>query len=655
MKMPKYPFPTSRNNQIRQGAGLERVEESLTEIVDYIYDQQDDINSKLEAAQAAAEQAAEYAEEAFSGTPEGYDTLVGDVGDLKAAFYDSLVLKPYGASFDQGGISASSGSNTSANNRIRTHNVLPSDIIGFKTPTNMSAYLYAFVGGTYQGRYTNLGTFSKSTATGTETVSFKECIFKTLSGYDSTYSYKFVLYKDDNSNLTPSAGADVDYYYYTDSALSLSTKAADAKATGDVIDGIYKSIDSILYNDNALVSFPSAVTAIVNSSMTIADFRTAFNAKLSDYAALCKIDGSTSFNSLTTNENTWEKVYAAVNKVFRSPVYFDGITHEMFCKRVNYAFTTPIRQFMDAKLNDGTARDFSIKFSARSGEPSAIVSPDGASLYVYSIIGGKRYATSDGIKWDSGTSLTFDSTFTPEHGNVNLIDGVYYLIGPDNNNGDAGRDLRLWTSTDGLAFTYKGILIAKDHDFGNNEPIKLWGNSYLIKDNGTFYLFIEAKGETLFWQIYLTKCTNILHNEGDTIGNWIDNSTNPVLGGDPFPASANVDACGNPDFYKGEDNRPIRVNGKWLMLFHVTHNGASFIFRAVSSNLTEWTIENNLINNRDAPTAGESSAGNADQAIIGFKGRTYLFYTWDINSANTPYIKYLVDDRPIHEMMHVMA
>lgn len=85
MKMPKYPFPTSRNNQLRQGSGLERVEESLNEIVDYIYDQQDDINTKLAAAEAAAEQAGEYAEEAFSGTPEGYDTLVADVGDLKNA------------------------------------------------------------------------------------------------------------------------------------------------------------------------------------------------------------------------------------------------------------------------------------------------------------------------------------------------------------------------------------------------------------------------------------------------------------------------------------------------------------------------------------------------------------------------------------------
>lgn len=85
MKMPKFPFPTSRNNQIRQGAGLARVEESLNEIVDYLYDQQDDINAKLEAAQAAAEQAGEYAEEAFSGTPEGYEQLVSDVGDLKSA------------------------------------------------------------------------------------------------------------------------------------------------------------------------------------------------------------------------------------------------------------------------------------------------------------------------------------------------------------------------------------------------------------------------------------------------------------------------------------------------------------------------------------------------------------------------------------------
>lgn len=96
MKMPKFPFPTSRNNQLRQGAGLSRVEESLTEIVDYIYDQQEDINTKLEAAQAAAEQAGEYAEEAFSGTPEGYDQLLTDVSDLQndLALVSTITLSP---------------------------------------------------------------------------------------------------------------------------------------------------------------------------------------------------------------------------------------------------------------------------------------------------------------------------------------------------------------------------------------------------------------------------------------------------------------------------------------------------------------------------------------------------------------------------------
>jgi len=434
---------------------------------------------------------------------------------------------------------------------------------------------------------------------------------------------------------------------------------SSATAKTPYIRGVrYDAVKTDLSNQGLITgaTVPTAgIAQIINAGMTLAEFRDAFNAGLDDYAMLCKID-RISFRSLTTSDNTWDKVYAKINKNFRREVYIPGITHKCICDRINYAFTVPIWQFMDAKLNTGAARDFSLKFPNRSGEPSLIVSEDGGTLYCYSIYSATRYATTDGILWDNGTALTFDSVFRPEHGNVNLIEGVYYLIAPDNNANSAGRNLRLWTSTDGINFTYQGIPIATGHDFGNGVGVTIWGNSYLIKDGGTFYFYIEAYHNTTFWQIYLVTCTDILYDNGDgTIGNWVNNAMNPVLGGDPFPESSNTDAAGNPDFYKGPDNRPLRIDGKWMMLYHVTHNGASYIFRAYSEDLRTWTIENKLINNRDVPTAGEASAGNADHAIIGFKGRTYLFYTWDINSVNTPYIKYLIDDRPILEMMRVMA
>ena len=91
------------------------------------------------------------------------------------------------------------------------------------------------------------------------------------------------------------------------------------------------------------------------------------------------------------------------------------------------------------------------------------------------------------------------------------------------------------------------------------------------------------------------------------------------------------------------------------MYYHGNANRGSLIFRGYSTDLINWTEESMLYNNRDIPTAGATAPGNADHTIIQFKGRTLLFYTYDINDPNNePVVKLMIDDRPIRDLLALM-
>lgn len=407
--------------------------------------------------------------------------------------------------------------------------------------------------------------------------------------------------------------------------------------------------DLYVTTDNILPT----VTSIVNQTMSKKEFLTAVNAKWADYATLCLCHSSSFrvFSESISDLYTWEDIYKMININFRWDVWKEGMTYDLFCKRVNVAFTMPIKRFEDAVLNDSTPCDFSLKFTDRSGEPSALVSEDGSTLYVYAF--QKRFSTYDGVYWNEPETLVYDSEpVRPEHYNCNLIDGIYYIIGRDNGASGYSNDLRLWTSTDGINFTHRGILLPMGYEFVDDDAVTGWGNSYLIKQNGTFYLYIEYTTANIFWEFSLVTCTDIFNDNGDgTIGNWTNYSGNPIMG-DHIYSNVDLNASGNPDFAKGCDNRPIRVDGKWYMYFHTTFNGDMILRRAYSDDLCNWTLENGRVfDNRDIPTDGHSSAANGDHALIEFKGRTYLFYTFDLNTLHTPYIHYMIDDRPFREIL----
>lgn len=392
---------------------------------------------------------------------------------------------------------------------------------------------------------------------------------------------------------------------------------------------------------------------VVNTQMTKTEFVAAIKSALSDFAALNKcFDESFAIKYLSVQENTttWDFIYSILNHDFRKVVADSSMSKSMVCNNINNAILERIYRFCDAKV--GNTRDYSLSTGFQADEPSAIVSEDGNTLYIYAHL--KRISTTDGVIWSEPTALVLSNGKYIQHCNVNLIDGVYYLIGTDNTN------LELYTSTDGINFTFRGILFKKNYLFNTGYPVTAWGNTYLIKDYGSnvFYLYVETEstGATYpNWVIHLATCTDIFYDNGDdTIGNWQNATNNPILYKPYRNISTAVSTAGNPDFAKASDNRPVKRNGKYYMYYHNTFASIAHIMRAYSYDLVNWTDEGVIFDNRDQPSAGDLTSGNADHCVIEFKGRTYLFYTWDINTQQySPYIKYTIDDRSFGEVLEI--
>jgi hypothetical protein len=333
------------------------------------------------------------------------------------------------------------------------------------------------------------------------------------------------------------------------------------------------------------------------------------------------------------NSMTYTEICEAINHNSRYKVVdinWDAATN---AHRVNAALAKAVYRFCDAKMRGGS-RDFSIETGLQADEPSAIVSPDGGTLYIYAHL--KRISTTDGVNWSEPAIVTLSGDVSYlMHININYIDGIYYLIGT---NSQTAGNLYLFTSTDGLNFTQKSVIYSDGQTIGGDTE-KIWGNTYLLKANGsgTWYLFVEYLPiDQNYWKIAIA-------------------TTNDLDNGFPAPAIAlswSNRSAGNPDIARGCDNEPIMFEGNYYMYYHSTDTAWATIRRAKSPDLINWTDEGIIFDNRDQPTGGDETSGNADHTIIEFKGRTYLFYTWDINNASVrPYIKYTIDNRRFRELL----
>lgn len=390
----------------------------------------------------------------------------------------------------------------------------------------------------------------------------------------------------------------------------------------------------------------------------------ALNTAFENYATLCKCSVGSFYPFFSSDISAGRFVFK-INHNFRETVITDEMTPEMMCAFINYQFTRPINRFNDATLNTSDNINASINTLMRIGEPSAIVSDDMQTLYIYcsSLF---RYKSTDGINFELDHKLTINgvevSQENPEylmHVNVNYIDGVYYLIGTHAN----FQPLVLWTSTDGWNFTKVGTLLEiGDEINANHDAIGNFGNTFLVKEpkTGTWYLYYEMTKSVgaVDWEICVATCPNIMaERSAGKYGVWTQFANNPTLPAKLDTYTSRTTGAGNPNIVCGLNNRPIRCNGKYYMYIHGNSSWfGNSLWRYYSTDLLNWVYDGIVYNNRDVPSAGESAPGNGDQCIVEFKGRTLLFYTWDINDYPRPeYVKLTIDDRPILQMLELQC
>ena len=373
----------------------------------------------------------------------------------------------------------------------------------------------------------------------------------------------------------------------------------------------------------------------------------ALNESIGDFVKINKTN-DVCVRYVTLDDDTHE-IYSKINYSLRKKILFDGLSDDAKANAINARSIERIYRFADAKCLSDLDRDFSVKSNIDGGEPSAIVSKDGSTLYLYSYL--KRYSSYDGFVWSEPEYLKCGGVKMADRGNghylmhcnVNLIDGVYYLTGCRQN---LGGELLLYTSKDGINFEYVGIALEANHKVGDFSA-KNWGNTYMIKDYGTgyYYLYFEFEDDNIHWNTAVVRSLNPLD------GSWKNCKEDVIIkpAYQSSHANSNMFGCGNVDFVKGMDNQPIKFNGRFYMYYHGTcykrdkHFNQSNIMRAYSYNLIDWFDEGVILDIRKKPsdiistdgekTDGDNTSGNADHCVIEFKGKSYMFYSYDINHA----------------------
>lgn len=358
-----------------------------------------------------------------------------------------------------------------------------------------------------------------------------------------------------------------------------------------------------------------------------------YNYQLPDFIELCGCNPSCMYELSTSDSE--EMIFWKINHNFREDVVRQGMDKESFMNQMELYFKKPIHCFNDKKITPNLL----------GGEPSSLVSDDGNRIELFSTT-GMYYESSDGINWTEGLKLVMSDGRIPSHFSVNKIDGLYYMVGLVER-GDMNY-LDLYISDDRIHFVFKGHLISSESDIGNGESFDNFGNSYLLKTTeGKYYLYYEGATHKSNWDICLMTCDSIFREEGNRFtGNWQQCPENPIL-----PSSC------NPEIVKGEDNQPMIINGRYYMYYLTGFYKGNVLYatinRMYSEDLIHWTEEGRMFDVRDVPDGGEAHGDNGDQSLCQFKGKSYLFYTLNINSYGyAPMnIRYTIDNRPLEEMM----
>jgi len=227
------------------------------------------------------------------------------------------------------------------------------------------------------------------------------------------------------------------------------------------------------------------------------------------------------------------------------------------------------------------------------------------------------YATStDGIHWTqySGNPALGNGgsgySGRAEHTSVIKIGSTYYCYFANDNNGD----LLLSTSTNGTSWSTPTIVIPQ-HDQAWSQG---WNNSYVWQEGGTWHMLVEGmNGGNLFLITLATSSDGL---------SWTFDSHH-------FLPSLQPRGNGT-------------TGGPWLeklgSIYHLWYHGSSNgdntptdIYHATSTDLVNWTIQNN-----GNPIITHSGSGDeidqvADPAIVVLNGQSYMYFEGVHNGTST--------------------
>lgn len=390
------------------------------------------------------------------------------------------------------------------------------------------------------------------------------------------------------------------------------------------------------------------------------DFISWYNSKLPAYTKLCDCNAPSMCELFKSDSD--ELILWKINHNFREEVVHENMTESELKEEIARYLKTPVRRFCDAKKYITTINEsYSIRIDEKytTGEPSTLISDDGERIELFTST-GYYFESSDGINWSEGKRLKIGTEKYVAHFSVNKIDDIYIMIGCSNAQLGELQYLDIFTSTDKINFEFKGHILSTQTDIGNGQRFNNLGNTYLLKDDdGKYCLLYEGATNASNWETCLMTCTNLFElQENGFIGDWEQCDKNPIL---PY-AKKNQwgevpQIYSNPEIVKDEKNQPLKFNGNYYMYYlSGFYKGNVFyatINRSYSKDLIHWTEEGPIFDNRDVPDGGESRGDNGDQSLCQYKGKSYLFYTNNINSKgySIENIRYTIDDRSLIELL----
>lgn len=387
------------------------------------------------------------------------------------------------------------------------------------------------------------------------------------------------------------------------------------------------------------------------------DFVSWYNSKLPAYIELCDCNAPSMCELYKSDSD--EQILWKINHNFRDEVVHKDMEYEELKDIIIRYLKIPVRRFSDApKYTTTIDGSYSIRFDEKyvTGEPSSLISDDGERIELFTPM-GYYFESYDGINWSEGKKLSA----YPAHFSVNKIDGIYVMIGCSSTKRNS-QFFDLYTSNDRLNFEYRGHIFATSMDIGNGEKFDNLGNTYLLKDdNGKYCLLYEGATNASNWETCLMTCTNLFEpQENGFIGDWIQCDKNPIL---PYAKKnflgESPQIYSNPEIVKDEKNQPLKYNGNYYMYYLSAYYKGNVLYatinRSYSKDLIHWVEEGPVFDNRDIPDGGESRGDNGDQSLCQFKGKSYMFYTNNINSKgySKQNIRYTIDDRTLIELLKI--